>query len=420
MMVPVAKLSVMPDARSGVGFGVSPSAAQGDGTIFAIVAPTLERPAGVDEAAFHGILAVTYDLVLSVDDWRSVLAPLCRVLGCHYAAAVETTRSREAPRSLGVVGITAADHCEFLKTWHNRNVYGSRCPPRDVGAVMVGRMMVPTTELVRSDMYRDYLAPREIQELVRLDVFHDGERSRSITLARPWQAGPFTHAELGFVHALMPHLARSAVAQMRVADATADARLALEALDAMAAPVVLLDCRGQVVHASADGERTLREADGLSLSAAGLRGPTPAHSARLAALIACASGTKDQPGLSGTLRLPRPSGKPDITILALPVGRNAARAGSRRARVMLQVIDPLSDSAPDCALVTQAFGLTRAEARLASDLLRGLSVAEAAATSGRSIATMRTHLANVLAKTETTRQTELIRLLMRLPQKALP
>ncbi len=46
-----------------------------------------------------------------------------------------------------------------------------------------------------------------------------------------------------------------------------------------------------------------------------------------------------------------------------------------------------------------AFELTPAEADLAADLLAGLSVREIAAGSGRSIATVRTHLANLLAKT---------------------
>jgi hypothetical protein len=44
---------------------------------------------------------------------------------------------------------------------------------------------------------------------------------------------------------------------------------------------------------------------------------------------------------------------------------------------------------------------TRSEAILAADLLRGLSVVEAAVKRGRSVATMRTHLASVLAKTAT-------------------
>lgn len=373
------------------------------------------RAAWIDQAAFDGVLAAAYDLALSPRAWPSVLALLGRALRCHCAAAIETTPSRDAPRSLGAVGITAEDHRDFLQTWHRRSIFGRRAPARSAGAIVLGDAMVPRAELVRSDMYREYLAPRGIQEVVRLDVFHDDERSRSISLARPTAAGAFTAAELGFARAVMPHLARAAATQVRLEDAATNTQSALEGLDAALAPVLLLDGRGRLLYASAEGERMLRDADGLSISPAGLRAATPALSARLVALIDRASGTEAEPGLSGTLRLARPSGKPELIVVGIPVG--AAAASARRAKVLLQVIDPMAPAAPDCALAAQAFGLTRAESELAGHLLRGMSLAEAAAASGRSVATMRTHLANLLAKTETTRQSELVRLLMRLPRR---
>jgi DNA-binding CsgD family transcriptional regulator len=85
---------------------------------------------------------------------------------------------------------------------------------------------------------------------------------------------------------------------------------------------------------------------------------------------------------------------------------------------MLQITDPLERAIPDRALLADAFGLTQAEACLAIDLLSGRSVGDVATCSGRSVATVRTHLASILAKTETTRQSDLVRLLMRLPRTA--
>jgi DNA-binding CsgD family transcriptional regulator len=80
------------------------------------------------------------------------------------------------------------------------------------------------------------------------------------------------------------------------------------------------------------------------------------------------------------------------------------------------VADPSARANPQRALLVEAFELTPAEADLAIDLLAGLSVREIAVASERSIATVRTHLASLLAKTGTARQSELVRLLMRLPR----
>jgi DNA-binding CsgD family transcriptional regulator len=69
---------------------------------------------------------------------------------------------------------------------------------------------------------------------------------------------------------------------------------------------------------------------------------------------------------------------------------------------------------PQAQLVA-LFGLTQAEAALAAGLLAGLELRDIAEQSGRSINTVRSQLATLMAKTETGRQAELVRLLSRLP-----
>lgn len=371
----------------------------------------------IDETAHQRLVSAFNELALAPSGWPTVLQLLGRAFNCHYAAAVTTTPERDAPCSLGTIGITADDHREFLLTWHKCNLYGSRWPARQAGAVVLGSGIVTRAELDRSDMYRQYLAPRALQEMLRLDVLHERDRSQSITLARNWASGPFTDAELQFAQALMPHLQRAVVVQARLGDAAAAARSALDALETAQAPILILDRGGRVVHASAEAERLLHEADGLSIGTENaLRAAAPSLSARLAALITRAVGTHGEPGTSGTLRLPRPSGKPDLTLVAVPLPLRAAGPGAHHPAVLLQVADPSARAHPHRSLLLEAFELTPAEADLAADLLAGLSVREIAANSGRSIATVRTHLASLLGKTGTARQSELVRLLMRLPR----
>lgn len=66
----------------------------------------------------------------------------------------------------------------------------------------------------------------------------------------------------------------------------------------------------------------------------------------------------------------------------------------------------------DAGQLAAQFGLTVAESRLAARLAEGRSVAEAAKVAGISIATARTHLRNIFAKTATSRQSELALLLL--------
>ena len=118
------------------------------------------------------------------------------------------------------------------------------------------------------------------------------------------------------------------------------------------------------------------------------------------------------------MHLRRPSGKPDLVLVAMPARSRSFGPDSGRASVVLRITDPLARAVPDPAILIDSFDLTPSEAILAAELLCGLSLGEAAAKRGRSIATMRTHLASILAKTGTARQSDLVRLLSQLPPHA--
>jgi DNA-binding NarL/FixJ family response regulator len=374
----------------------------------------------LNEDGYHRLLSAIYDLALASTDWPIVLRLLAAALNSPHASVVTTTPERDTQRPLGVVGMTADDHRAFLRTWHKRNVFGARRPAREAGAIVLGRNILPKSALRRTAMYQEYLAPRRIQEVVRLDIFADPHRSQSISLARPWASGPFTSDELAFTRALMPHLQRVAALHAHVEGTTSIARTAIDALDGAQAPLLLLDASGRVVHASAEADRLLHEADGLSAGRDGLRAATPALSARLRAVLARTAGSSHAPGVSGALHLRRPSGKPDLVLVAIPAQSHSFGPDFGRASVVLQIKDPLARARPDPAILADAFDLTPSEAILAADLLCGLSVVEAAAKRGRSVATVRTHLASVLAKTGTARQSDLVRLLSRLPRRTRP
>ncbi len=348
----------------------------------------------IDEDGYHRLLSAIYDLALVPTDWPIVLRLLAEALNSPHASSVLTTPKRDAPRPLGAVGITAEDHRAFLSTWHKRNVFRTRRPVREAGAIVLGRDILAKPTLLRTSMYRQYLEPRGIHEVARLDILADAYRSQSIALARPWASGPFTSDELTFLHALMPHLQRVAALHAHIEDTTSIGHTAIDALDESQAPLLLLDANGRVVHASAEADRLLHEADGLYKGCDGLRAATPALSAQLQAVLARAAGSSRAPGVSGALHLRRQSGKPDLVFVAIPARSRSNGPDIGRGAVVVQITDPLARATPDPAILAGAFDLTPSEALLAADLLCGLSVGEAAVKRKRSVATVRTHVAS--------------------------
>jgi DNA-binding CsgD family transcriptional regulator len=91
---------------------------------------------------------------------------------------------------------------------------------------------------------------------------------------------------------------------------------------------------------------------------------------------------------------------------------------SLRPAILVCVTDPDAASRLPVRQLAELFGLTAAEGALAADLLAGKEPREIADASGRSINTVRTHLAKLMAKTNVNRQSDLMRLLARLPPLA--
>ena len=101
-------------------------------------------------------------------------------------------------------------------------------------------------------------------------------------------------------------------------------------------------------------------------------------------------------------------GKRDLALHAAPIGD-----GDVQARTMLILVDLSTTPQPRSEALEKLFGLTAAEARLAVQITRGDTPADIALESGVSIATVRSQLASVFAKTQTSRQAELVALLAR-------
>lgn len=82
-------------------------------------------------------------------------------------------------------------------------------------------------------------------------------------------------------------------------------------------------------------------------------------------------------------------------------------AGFKSAAAVLFIIDPSNRSSIPLNQIMDAFGLTRAEARVALAASSGNNVVETARLLNLSPNTIKTHLRRVFAKTSTAGQTEL-------------
>jgi DNA-binding CsgD family transcriptional regulator len=182
----------------------------------------------------------------------------------------------------------------------------------------------------------------------------------------------------------------------------------LQILDDLALAVILVTPDLRVVETNAAAVELLACRDGLALDGLRLRPTFLQQQRELAGLIArVAQAPAPDRVCAHTMNVNRAFAPPlHLCVRAL---RDPAPDGAQL--IALYAIDPMQQSSLDGEVLARAWGLTRSEVRVATELLQGHSVESTADLLCVSVHTVRTHLKNLFAKTGTCRQTDLVRLL---------
>jgi DNA-binding CsgD family transcriptional regulator len=192
-------------------------------------------------------------------------------------------------------------------------------------------------------------------------------------------------------------------------DVRVTAQLFRESLENLAVPVVLTDAAGSVLHANASAERMFAT-DGPILR----QGRTiQAQNAVMgdALLQAIASAASDLSLGAKGIGLPvSAAGQPPAVAYVLPLTAGTARAAFRPACAAIFVSTTTSASPLPEAVLTTLFELTPAEARVLVSAGKGFNPSQTATLLGISENTLKTHLNRIYAKTGSSRQADLVKL----------
>ena len=170
-----------------------------------------------------------------------------------------------------------------------------------------------------------------------------------------------------------------------------------------------------LLHANDTARYLLTEGNGLALADAHVRAADPRDDARLQDAIARAAASADGHPDATFIAVARQA-KPPLSVVTVPSSDRGARSLEGRLPVMLVVIDPASTVMPAVGTLRALYGFTAREAEFALSLMQGLSVEHAAAALGVSMATARTFLSQIAAKTSCHSQGELMVRLLATPR----
>jgi DNA-binding CsgD family transcriptional regulator len=357
---------------------------------------------------FSDLVSLIYDAALDFERWPIVLERLADALGgsatglakhnfVNNGGAVVTARADP------VFGQLYAQH------YANLNVLFQRAGMVPVETCLTDRDVMPKAEFFRTEFYNDFVRPQDTHSVLTAYVLAEGDWRATISIGRSPRRGEWEREHLDLMRRLAPHLHRAAQFNLRLGEARLAEASTAEALDGLTPAVIIVGGDSQVQFVNSAASAIVAEADGLSIDRTGLRAAVAAESAVLRKLIArAAAGT---PAAGGMLTLSRPSQRRPLAVLVAPLQRRPAWFVDHGPRAIVSVVDPEQAPVVPEKYLQRLYGLTRAEAAITVQILRGQGLQAAADSLGISLATVRTHLQNVFAKTGTRRQSQLVRLI---------
>jgi DNA-binding CsgD family transcriptional regulator len=209
---------------------------------------------------------------------------------------------------------------------------------------------------------------------------------------------------------LMPTLNNAARLHVGLIDAGFRSAITRSNLEHSKPGVIFCDGDGRVVETNQVAERILQGGDGLTIGDGQIRARRNFETAKLTALIARA--TAGSGPSAGCLLIGRNGGRPSYIVRVAPI--SAGMAGFDLPLAMVLVSSPDENHVSEAEL-SELYGLSPAESRLAIAVAFGKRLKELPGEFGVQITTLRTQLSSILKKCGVGRQSDLVRLISNIP-----
>ncbi len=354
-------------------------------------------------------VGAVYQAATNGGDWLDFGRQLCRLLDAQRAT-LRLGDSQNGARNV----LMPADGSEpaYVAHFFAVDPYVARARldfaearTSHIGRARIGAELVPEEDFLRSEFYFDFARRHERRHMI--GGMAGVADATPIGLFRGEGADPFGEREIVLLQALLPHLQHALELRKKLAHDEQSVRLTHAALDAMPAGVIIVDA-GLKIRFVNEVARTY-----IASPHAGLRsmrsGPYASNGTYLtaisregASLLRRLVASVSSGGLGGSMRIKPPAG-PAMAVLVAPLPPGVTEGSTEGANeplalVVVQTLDRKETPAP--AVLSDLYGLSRAESEVAGALFGGASAEEVSRQRGVSLTTVRSQIRSILGKSE--------------------
>lgn len=280
------------------------------------------------------------------------------------------------------------------------------------GSVVLSHRLASDPCVPATEYYADFMRPTDTRFAIGSTILKSAGSAVKLGVLRSERQGPMSDRAQALLSSWMPTLQSAMRLRSRLVALEARNKVQWDVLDALPVGLFLLNAKAEVVASNKAGERLVSAGEGLAIGASGaLVCRSPVDDRRLAAAIT--EALRGIPSLAngGLLAVGRFSAGQPYTVQVMAVDGTALSLGGS-VRVALFVSDPTRSLDGLELRLSELFGLTRSEARLTARIAGGQNLKEAARSLGITEDTARFVSKKVFAKTSTTGQPDLVRVIL--------
>ena len=338
-----------------------------------------------------------YEAAVVPDRWGDVLQRVGDISG-SFAGGLITIDPRQRPRAMSTESYRPIyESFRRGELFRYENVRAQRAAARRHPGFLRDIDLCTLEELAADQLYRHFLHPHGLGWTVGTLVDTPTRDMVIFDFARRTDDGPFDLDQVAVLDALRPHLARAAFLSARFG-LERSATMA-DAMSSLGLPAAVLGPYATIV------------ATNPAFEAVAARVEPILHGKRVGDPMFGTDTVDPRTAISRSIPIAGEGSEPPLVVHLLPVRRGARDvfSGASAIAVVTTIATP---AAPSVEIIATLFDLSPAEARVAQAIAEGKTIESHAGETGLSIETVRKQVKSAMAKTDTHRQVDLVRLLL--------
>jgi DNA-binding CsgD family transcriptional regulator/PAS domain-containing protein len=380
----------------------------------------------MDRSDIETALEITpqfYQAALRFEDWGAVLEQLLPVFGAAVGQVLLSDPVRLEVVAMAHAGMNDDEVRDYL------SISSHHEDPRIPAALglphrpLYERQTIGEDAWLASSYFNEVMKPRGFDSVIAVHTpLGEGEFLGILGFIRRLEDPPFGPADADRLQLYIPHFRGAMQVAGLVRRLEAERRSFVAFFDRLRIATVIVNRFGRTRYANPAAAALLASGRGVLLRDDRLVAEDAETTRLIHGAVFDAALAADRPG-EGRRVIPVRGRNGDAPLLVAVSPVDTAVHGTEPVTEPLAAVflmDPEARYEGDVEALERLFGLTRAEATLMQHLAAGRRLRDLADESGRSVATLRSHVKAILAKTGVGRQADLVRIVAQISDPLRP